>query len=160
MSRAAFSRYIQDICATRVQFLAFLMATWFTSNGPLGLMINHDFPLHSTHEMYRASFSAFGVIPVGVNGWHALFHLATGIALLIGARTRNGAIRYAAAVALVYWGMLAVCIGGGMTVCSVMAVDAVGNWVHGTEGLILASIAVYGILSGARRPAVRAARTP
>lgn len=160
MSRAAFSRYIQDVCATRVQFLTFLMGTWFTANGPLGLMINHDFPMHSTHEMYRASFYAFGVIPVGVNGWHALFHLATGVALLIGARTRIGAIRYAAVVALIYWAMVAVCIVGGMTVCSVMAVDTVGNWVHSSEGLILAAIALYGIVSGAGRPAVRAAHAP
>ncbi|ANB00994.1 hypothetical protein AWB96_12710 [Mycobacteroides chelonae] len=132
------------------------MGVWFTPQGPIGLMINHDFPLRSTHEMYTASFYAFGVIPVGVNGWHALFHLATGIALLIGARTRTNAIRYAAAVALVYWAMVAVCIGGGMTVCSVMAVDTVGNWVHGSEGLILALIAAYGVISGNKSPVAQA----
>ncbi|WP_078315230.1 DUF4383 domain-containing protein [Mycobacterium sp. D16Q16] len=156
MSRAAFTRYIQDVCTTRVQLLAFLMAVWFTSNGPLGLMINQDFPTHSTHSMYSmysASFYAFGVIPVAVNGWHALFHLATGVAGLLAVRTRIGAIRYAAATALIYWGMTVVCLVGGMSVCSVMAVDTVANWVHGAEGLILASIAVYGVVGGARQPA-------
>ncbi|MFD6195380.1 DUF4383 domain-containing protein [Mycobacteriaceae bacterium NPDC060252] len=151
MSRAAFTRYIQDVCNTRVQFLTFLMAVWLTSNGPLGLMINQDFPTHSTHSMYTASFHAFGVIPVAVNGWHALFHLATGIPGLLAVRTRAGAIRYAAAAAIVYWGMTVVCLVGGMSVCSVMAVDTVANWVHSAEGLILASIAVYGIVGGARQ---------
>lgn len=156
MVRAAFSRYIQEVCATRVQFLTFLMEVWFTPQGPIGLMINHDFPMHATHEMYRASFYAFGVIPVGVNGWHALFHLATGVALLIGARTRFGAIRYAAVVALLYWAMVAVCILGGMAVCSVMAVDTVGNWVHSSEGLILAVIAAYGLVSSDEHAAIPA----
>lgn len=160
MSRAAFSRYIQEVCASRVQFLTFLMGSWFVSNWAIGLMINHEFPLHSTHEMYRASFYAYGVIPVAVNGWHAFFHLATGIALLIGAHTRTNAIRYAAVVALVYWAMVAVCIGGGMTVCSVMAVDTVGNWVHSSEGLILALIAAVGVASGNKSPVTQAVPAP
>ncbi|MBF9318503.1 DUF4383 domain-containing protein [Mycobacteroides chelonae] len=157
MSRAAFSRYIQGVCASRVQFLAFLMGVWFVMNWVVGMMIDPSFPTHSTHEMYVAAFYAYGVIPVGVNGWHAFFHLATGIALLIGARTQTGAIRSAAAMALVYWAMLAVCVLGGMTVCSVMAVDTVGNWVHGSEGVILAGIAVYGLVSSKERAVVPAA---
>ncbi|MEU9804327.1 DUF4383 domain-containing protein [Mycobacterium sp. NPDC050853] len=146
MSRAAFSHYIQNVSTTRVQFLAFLMAVWFTFNGPAGLAISHDFPVHTTGAMYSASFYAFGVIPVAVNGWHALFHLATGVAGLLCVRTRTGAIGYAAATALVYWGMAAVCATAGMGVCEIMAVDPFATWVHVSEGLILAGIATYGIL--------------
>lgn len=146
MTREAFSRYIQQICASRVQFLAFLMALWFTFNGPIGLAINHDFPVHTTHTMYSASFYAFGVIPVAINGWHALFHLATGVAGLLCVRSRTGAIGYAAATAVVYWVMAAVCITAGMSVCEIMAVDTFANWVHISEGLTLAAIATYGAL--------------
>ncbi|MGY2063149.1 DUF4383 domain-containing protein, partial [Nocardia gipuzkoensis] len=88
-----------------------------------------------------------------VNGWHALFHLLTGLAGLAVAPRANGSFRYTWLCGPFY--LIAAALGfvGGDNVVGMMAVDTFGNIVHTIEGsLILAAGALSASLPGLRQP--------
>jgi hypothetical protein len=86
-----------------------------------------------------------------VNGWHNVFHLATG---LVGLAAAGYAARtYALAVGLLYlvvaiWGFI---IGGGDSILSIVPVNAEDNVLHLLLGLI-------GLAAGAASPARKPTR--
>ncbi|MEV6562111.1 DUF4383 domain-containing protein [Nocardia sp. NPDC051756] len=148
------TRYFHDLRTTRTQLFAFLMAAWFTGNGVTSFAINADF---SMHPMHSETIHLLGFIPVTVNGWHGVFHLATGLVGLLCVRRKSTAIRYAVVTALVYIAAAAFGFIGGTSVCGMMAVDTFANWVHLTEGLLLTGIAGYGLVrDGAQRSSTAA----
>lgn len=121
--------------------LAFVMAVWFTSNGPVALIIFPDFSLH---PMHCRTIEVLGFLPVTVNGWHAMFHLFTGLIGLLLVRSRSGAIAWAFFIAVLYITVAFVGLAGGDNVVGMLAVDTVGNWVHFIEGF---SMLVLGVLA-------------
>ncbi|WP_330180941.1 DUF4383 domain-containing protein [Nocardia sp. NBC_01503] len=91
------------------------------------------------------------------NGWHALFHLITGLAGLVLAPVRSRSLAYTRVCGLFYLLIAALGFTGGDHVLHMMAVDNFGNVVHTIEGGIM--IGVGGLAAaGARviaQPAVR-----
>ncbi len=138
--RIAGARYLGRVRSSPTQVAAFLMAAWFTSNGPVALLI---YPNFSMHPMQSRTIELLGFIPVTVNGWHALFHLITGVVGLFCVRTPATAARYAGVTALVYAATGVLGLIGGTSVCGMMAVDTFGNWVHIFEALILTGIVAH-----------------
>jgi hypothetical protein len=88
-------------------------------------------------SMHSCTIQFLGVIPVTVNGWHALFHLLTGLAGLCLAPTRSRARGYGLACGSFYLLVAALGFAGGDNVLHLMAVDTVGNIVHVIEGLLI-----------------------
>jgi len=142
--RNALARYLGHVRSSPTQLATFLMAAWFTSNGPVALLIYPNFSMHPTQSR---TIELLGFIPVTVNGWHALFHLITGVVGLFCLRTSRTAARYAGATAVVYAAAGVLGLLGGTSVCGMMAVDTFGNWVHVVEALILAGISAATVAS-------------
>ena len=103
--------------------------------------------------LYSGSFGdpgkvddVFGVL--GVNGWHNLVHLATGLAGLALFRSYAGARAYAIGLGVVYacvaiWGFV---IGGGEAILGFLPVNTEDNVLH-------LLIALAGIFTGLGTPA-------
>lgn len=138
--RSAVVRYVGHVRSSPTQVAAFLMAAWFTSNGPVALVI---YPNFSMHPMQSRTIELLGFIPVTVNGWHALFHLITGVVGLFCMSTRSAAATWAGVTAVVYAAAGILGLMGGTSVCGMMAVDTFGNWVHLFEALILTGIVAH-----------------
>ncbi len=140
--RNGVDRYVTAVRRSPTQMLAFVMAVWFTSNGPFALIIFPDFSLH---PMHCRTIEVLGFLRVTVNGWHALFHLFTGLIGLLLVRTRAGAIAWAFFIAVLYITVAFLGLAaGGNNVFGMLAVDTFGSWVHFIEGF---SMLVLGVLA-------------
>lgn len=159
--RDAATCYLTGIRASPAQTAAFAMALWLFPQGPVGLIISHDF---SMHPMSSRSIDLFGFVPVTVNGWHAMFHLITGVVGLVLVRTRRGAIGYAALIAAIYIPVGLIGLDSGVSVCGMLAVDTFGSWVHIIEGASMLALLVVGAVfthrAGNSRRSPTAQQTP
>jgi hypothetical protein len=132
--RALVLRYVTAILETPLQFWVFVMGAWFTSNGVIAYGIFPDMAFGAS--MHACTIQFLGFIPVTVNGWHALFHLLTGIVGLVLAPVRFRALGYSLICGMFYLVVAALGFAGGGPVLHLMAVDTVGNIVHVVEGVL------------------------
>lgn len=124
------------------------MSLWWTGNGIVAFMINASF---SVQPMHSCTVFMLG-IPITVNGWHALFHLLTGLAGLLVVFLRRSAVTYAVFSGIFYLSVAALGFVGGSSVLGAMAVDTVGNWVHSVEGMIMLGTGLLArVISGRTR---------
>lgn len=138
-----------------LQSVVLLMSAWWTSNGPAAFSINADFSLHPL----RAVTAHVLVVPVTVNGWHALFHFATGVlGLTLGWRYQS-AVVFAILSGVLYLTVATLGLVDGSSVLGVMAVDTFGNWVHAVEGFVMLSAGLLAVVAVRRtaKPVVAAA---
>ncbi|MFB7719834.1 DUF4383 domain-containing protein [Nocardia sp. NPDC056100] len=138
--RALALRYVTAVLETPWQFAVFLIGAWFTLNGVIAFGIYPDMAFGG--DMHACTIQFLGFIPVTVNGWHALFHLITGIAGLALAPVRARAQRYTWVCGPFYLLIAALGFAGGDHVVHMMAVDTFGNIVHTIEGSIVIAIGV------------------
>jgi hypothetical protein len=144
--------YSRTVTGSPVQFGVWIMALWFTSNGPAAYLTCTSM----VSDPVDACTTPVVGLPVTVNLFHTLLHLLTGIIGLLALR-RSWAIKYAILCGVFYiaWGFLGV--SGGEHIRHELGVDAFGSWVHVFEGSILLAIWLGDRLT--TRPADRAAAT-
>jgi hypothetical protein len=114
------------------QIVSLVIGVWWTTNGIGALLIDPNFATGHVH----GGGEVLGLVSITANGWHALFHLLPGLLGIAVARRPRAALAYVLGAGGVYivagsWGFLA----GGSSL-GVIAVDAPGDVVHVTEGLI------------------------
>lgn len=131
--RAVMTNYVNALSDSPVQFGVWLMAFWFTSNGPAAYLI---YPGMFSSHMPRTTI-VFGFIPVTLNLCHMACHLVTGLIGLAAVQRRSWAIAYASIGGIYYiaWGIAG--LTGGEEIRHHLGVDVFGSWVHVIEGLIL-----------------------
>ncbi|MFI5781687.1 DUF4383 domain-containing protein [Nocardia sp. NPDC051570] len=144
--RAAILRYVTAVLGSPLQLFVFVIGAWFTANGVIAFGIYPDMAFGG--QMNSCTIQFLGFIPVTVNGWHALFHLLTGLAGLVLAPQRNRAFAYTWTCGPFYLLVAALGFLGGHNVLHLMAVDTFGNIVHTIEGGL---ILLVGALAALRR---------
>lgn len=148
MSFAAFRllvlRYVTAVLETPLQFFVFLAGAWFTTNGVIAFGIYPDMAFGGS--MHSCTIQFLGFIPVTVNGWHALFHLLTGLAGLAVAPVRVRAAAYTWTCGPFYLFVAALGFTGGDHVLHLMAVDTFGNIVHTVEGTLILTVGGLAVL--------------
>lgn len=144
--RALALRYVNAIFETPLQFAVFLAGAWFTANGVIAFGIYPDMAFGG--DMHSCTIQFLGFIPVTVNGWHALFHLVTGLAGLALAPVRSRALAYTGVCGPFYLLIAALGFAGGDHVVHMMAVDTFGNIVHAIEGGVVVGIGGLATVTG------------
>lgn len=121
------------------KIMVLLVSLWFVSNGPIAYWICPSFSFGS--HMMSCTRMLFGVIPLTVNGWHAAFHLLTGLGGVSAAWQLRSAYWYGLGCGWFY--VLAAMGGfaGKDNVLHFMAVDTFGNCVHAVEGALMLTAA-------------------
>ncbi|MFC9553837.1 DUF4383 domain-containing protein [Rhodococcus sp. NPDC056960] len=152
--RAGALRYVHAVFDTPVQFVAFLFGAWFTANGVIAFGIYPDMAFGGS--MHSCTIDFLGFIPVTVNGWHALFHLLTGLAGLVLATRRVRAVTYLRLCGPFYLIVAALGFTGGYHVLGMMAVDTFGNVVHTVEGIVMLTAGALATLGPTPSSAARA----
>ncbi|MCC3313625.1 DUF4383 domain-containing protein [Nocardia africana] len=137
--RAHALRYVNSVLETPLQFFVFAVGAWFTTNGVIAFGIYPDMAVGGS--MTSCTINFLGFIPVTVNGWHALFHLITGLAGLAAAPTRSRSLTYAWVCGLFYLLVAALGFTSGDHVLHMMAVDTFGSVVHTIEGVVIVGVA-------------------
>jgi len=138
---------------TPAQVACLAFGLWWTSNG-LAVLLFGDSSLSTPAKHGHVGFLG---LSIGVNGWHGLFHLSTGLAGVAVCRWARAAWAYAVASGTLY---LAAALTGLIThddALGVIFVDTLGTVVHAGEGLVillaaLASAPMRGQMSSRRRP--------
>jgi hypothetical protein len=124
------------------QLYALIFGALLTVAGIIGFFYNSDFT--SNKSVHNA---VFGVLDV--NGWHNVFHIATGVFGLVAAGSYSSGRLYALVIGAVYivvaiWGFT---VGGGNSILSIIPVNTADNVLH-------LFIGVAGIAAGVATPAV------
>jgi len=119
------------------QLGALMLGTWWTVNGIGAFIAEPGFDVSHVHGEAN-----LGLVHVAVNGWHALFHLLTGLLCIAVWRKPRAARACLIGTGVLYlivagWGLI-----NGSTVFGVMAVDTPGSVVHAIEGLIALAIGI------------------
>ena len=153
--RSTALRYVNAIFETPLQFFVFLFAAWFTAGGVVAYGIYPDMAFGG--DMRSCTIQFLGFIPVTVNGWHALFHLLTGVIGLVAAPVRNRAFAYTWICGPFYLLVAALGFAGGGPVLHMMAVDTLGNMVHAVEGVGVLTVGALTALNARRQPKLPAA---
>jgi hypothetical protein len=114
---------------TAAQIVSLYVGLWWTSNGVAVFVSQGGFG-----ENLHGSVNVLG-LHTAANGWHGMFHLATGLVGVAVFFRAEAARAYLFAVGSLYllvagWGLT-----GGQAILGVMAVDTVGSLVHAGEGL-------------------------
>lgn len=137
--------------ATPARLYATLVGGALVIGGIIGFFYNGHFGSGSDAFGNDQSVKVFGIL--AVNGWHNLFHIATGLIGLIVAG--YAARQYALAVGLLYvvlaiWGFI---LGDGHNLLGIIPVNTEDNFLHLLLGLL-------GLGAGAATPEqpARAAR--
>ncbi|WP_278264788.1 DUF4383 domain-containing protein [Nocardia sp. AG03] len=144
--RAAALRYVSAVLDSPLQFAVFLFGVWFTLNGVIAFGVYPDMAFG--HSMHACTIQFLGFIPVTVNGWHALFHLVTGLLGLVLAPARTRATRYLLANGPFYLLIALLGFVGGDNVLRVMAVDTFGSVVHAIEGAVMVILGATAVIRG------------
>lgn len=138
--RALALRYVNAIFETPLQFFVFVIGAWFTANGVIAFGIYPDMAFGG--QMNSCTIQFLGFIPVTVNGWHALFHLITGVAGLALAPLHSRSLAYTWVCGPFYLLVAALGFAGGDHVLHMMAVDTFGSIVHTIEGVLMLGVGV------------------
>jgi len=117
---------------TPAQVAAFVFGVWWIGNGIAVFLAEPSGATLSTGNWVET-----GGLSIAVNGWHGLFHLATGIAGVALCWRPRRARAYALVVGLIYltaalWGLF-----NGSTVLVVIRVDELGSADHAVEAVLL-----------------------
>jgi hypothetical protein len=129
--------YTMTVTASPVQFGVWIMALWFTSNGPAAYLTCASL---TSDPITACTTHVAGAISVTVSLCHTLCHFISGLIGLAAFFRRSWAIAYAILGAIFYlaWGFLGVV--GGEHIRHHLGVDVFGTWVHVVEGSILFGI--------------------
>jgi hypothetical protein len=124
------------------QVYALLIGGALTVAGIIGFFYNSDF---TSDKSVRDSI--FGIFEV--NGWHNVFHIATGVIGLVAAGSYATGRNYALGLGIVYigvaiWGFI---VGDGDSILSILPVNTADNVLH-------LLIGVAGIAAGTATRAV------
>ncbi|MGW5436947.1 DUF4383 domain-containing protein [Nocardia asteroides] len=149
--RARALRYVNAVLQTPLQFFVFLVGAWFTTNGVIAFGIYPDMAFGGS--MHSCTVQFLGFIPVTVNGWHALFHLITGVLELALATGWGRSRRYLLGCGPFYLLIAALGFTGGDHVLHRMAVDTFGNIVHTIEGVAMLTAGILAAIGATRAPA-------
>lgn len=142
--------YVPRVLDSPLQLFALVLGLWFTFNGVVAYGIYPDMAFGSS--MHSCTVAFLGFIPVTVNGWHALFHLVTGVLALVLATTHRRSVVYLRACAPFYLVVGLLGLVGGDSVLDVMAVDRFGSIVHIVEGAsMVGAVAVRDVRSFRRK---------
>lgn len=145
--RAVMTTYVIALTNSPVQFGVWVMASWFTINGPAAYLI---YPGMFSSMTPRTTI-ILGFIPVTLNLCHMLCHFISGLIGLVAVYRRSWAIAYALIGGTYYiaWGFVGL-LGGAM-VRHHLGVDVFGSWVHVVEGVALYLIWIANRRIGRRR---------
>jgi Domain of unknown function (DUF4383) len=118
---------------TPAQIGALVFGMWWIGNG---------IAVFFAAEPSVTAFNADGAVRVlgislAVNGWHGVFHLATGLAGVAVCRWPRGAWTYALLVGMLYLTAALSSLFTGATVFSLIHVDELGSADHAIEGVVL-----------------------
>jgi hypothetical protein len=107
------------------QVYALLFGAVLTVAGIVGFFYNSDF---TSDKSVRDA--VFGILDV--NGWHNVFHIATGVLGLVAAGSYASARSYALGFGIVYiavaiWGFI---VGDGDSILSILPVNTADNVLH------------------------------
>ena len=107
------------------QLYALLVGAVLTIAGIVGFFYNSDF---TSDKSVRDA--VFGILDV--NGWHNVFHIATGVLGLVAAGSYASARSYALGFGIVYiavaiWGFI---VGDGDSILSILPVNTADNVLH------------------------------
>jgi hypothetical protein len=107
------------------QVYALLFGAVLTVAGIVGFFYNSGF---TSDKSVRDAI--FGILDV--NGWHNVFHIATGVLGLVAASSYASARNYALALGIVYiavaiWGFI---VGDGDSILSILPVNTADNVLH------------------------------
>lgn len=148
--RSPFVQFFDRLYDEPVRLSAVIFGWWWLTNLIVGLMISHDF---TTAPVEGRDIDLFWLIPVSVNGWHALAHGISGALGLLAAARISWSAAYLGAFGLIYasWGAVGITTGGSV---GVTYGDTFGSWVHVFEGTGLIVILVIAAVRGSasRRP--------
>jgi hypothetical protein len=112
------------------QVYALLFGAVLTVAGIVGFFYNSDF---TSDKSVRDAI--FGILDV--NGWHNVFHIATGVLGLVAASSYASARSYALVLGIVYiavaiWGFI---VGNGDSILSILPVNTADNVLHLVIGI-------------------------
>jgi hypothetical protein len=131
---------------TPAQVAALVFGVWWIGNGiavfisePSGATLATDSTVHT-----------FG-LSIAVNGWHGIFHLATGVVGVAVCRWPRGSRTYALLMALLYLSAALCSLFTGTTVFGVIHVDELGSADHAVEGAVLLVVWLASLGSGGAR---------
>ncbi|THV18303.1 DUF4383 domain-containing protein [Nocardioides caeni] len=135
--RSRMTSYVWALTDSPVQFGVFVLALWFTSNGPAAYLTCTSMAFD---PMNACTTEVAGFIPVTVNLCHTLCHFVTGLIGLVAVLRPTWAAAYASLgfVYYVTWGFVG--LYGGEQLRHHLGVDAFGSWVHVVEGLLLLGV--------------------
>jgi hypothetical protein len=107
------------------QVYALLVGAVLTVAGIVGFFYNSGF---TSDKSVRDAI--FGILDV--NGWHNVFHIATGVLGLVAASSYASARNYALGIGIVYiavaiWGFI---VGDGDSILSILPVNTADNVLH------------------------------
>jgi uncharacterized protein DUF4383 len=118
---------------TPAQLGAFVFGVWWIGNGLAVFLASQSSLVHLSAD---GTVKTLG-LSIAVNGWHGLFHLATGLAGVACCWGARSARAYALVVGVLY---LAAALCGllvGDTVFGVVRVDEIGSLDHAVEAVVM-----------------------
>jgi hypothetical protein len=131
------------------QVYALLVGAVLTVAGIVGFFYNSGF---TSDKSVRDAI--FGILDV--NGWHNVFHIATGVLGLVAASSYASARNYALLLGIVYitvaiWGFI---VGDGDSILSILPVNTADNVLHLVIGVsgIAAGTATRSVAQPTTRP--------
>lgn len=137
--RTRMTSYAWALTDSPVQFGVFILALWFTSNGPAAYLTCTSMV---SDPMNACTTEVAGFISVTVNLCHTICHLATGLIGLIAVLRPAWAAFYASLGSAFYvaWGFAG--LYGGEHLRHHLGVDVFGSRVHVVEGLLLLAVGI------------------
>lgn len=132
--RSSLISYILTITTTPLQFGVWIMAVWFTSNGPAGYLTCTTM---FSDPMAACTTEVAGFIPVTVSVCHLACHAVTALIGLVAVFRFEWAKAYALIGGIFYIAWAVLGLAGGEEMRGHLGVDVVGSWTHVVEGSIL-----------------------
>jgi uncharacterized protein DUF4383 len=118
---------------TPAQVAALAFGLWWVGNG-LAVFIASDPGITALAD--DGTVEAGG-LAIAVNGWHGLFHLATGLAGIAVCRSPQASLAYALVAGALYLAAALWSLTRGAAVFGLIQVDALGSADHAVEGVVL-----------------------
>jgi hypothetical protein len=115
------------------QIAALAFGLWWIGNGA-AVFLTAEPSIGSLEA--SGSVDALG-LSIAVNGWHGLFHLATGFAGVAASRSPRGSATYVLLVGALYLAAACCSLITGATVFGLIRVDEFGSADHAAEGIVL-----------------------
>lgn len=121
---------------TPAQIAALGFGLWWLGNGVAVFLVAEP---HSTTLGADSTVELLG-LSIAVNGWHGLFHLASGLTGVAVCRWPRSSSTYALLVGTTYLAAALCSVFTGATVFGLIHVDEVGSAEHAAEGAVLLAV--------------------